>query len=355
MENFNNNDTYNNLLKKLSELTNKEASLNEIQDFLYELDSIMISISVNIFDEKFLLPFYSLLNRRKGSSTIGEFFLNKYLINKEKITPSLIMYFYLKQKDELGFKETYNRFEIGTHDIAYTEHYEAKYMYLNYLSYYKKYNDAEEFNYQCMEDVIHEITHIYQFSISPDTKDIYEMLIYNDIQLWELSKKSKILNYEGLHDTYAIEHHANIFSRHYMINYANKHPELFNSNFIKRKQEKFEKKVNGNFESRYCGIRNFFRYLLFDKEYGYFTKYHPEEIKKQDSLPDYYKEQLITNEKFEDVKRQFMELLEKENRIIDYIYYNMPDNIKKVHLGITRVYPEMLIDDEFMAKKGISK
>lgn len=218
---------YKGLLEKLKKLISGNSSIKEIQVFLIDVDSAVASMSIRVFDDDFLLSFYSLLETKTEKSTIGDELFNNCLESKEKLSPSLLMYFYLKQKDILGFKYTYNRFKIGTSGIAYTAHEDDKHIYYNFNYHWQKYTRPDVFNYQCMEDIMHELVHIYQFSISSNTEDMYEKLICNDREIFLLSIDSGILNYGASHDYYLIEYQANVCSRHFMTNFARNNPNYF--------------------------------------------------------------------------------------------------------------------------------
>lgn len=236
----NKNDKYKNLLEKLKELISGNHSINEIQEFLNYIDSIALCYN---FDEDFLLPFYNLLEIKKEKDTIGEELFNNCLSNKERLTPSLLMYFYLKQKDILGFKYTYNKFKFLGAGIACTEHNDDKYIFFNYCYYLDNFKENDVFNYQCMETILHELVHIYQFSINPNTDDMYEKLICNDRELFLLSHDYGILSYNYLHDNYLIEYHANVCSKYFMINFAKDNPNYFDNNFVETRKNYFFEKI----------------------------------------------------------------------------------------------------------------
>lgn len=330
------NAVYKELLEKLKSLIDGNKNIKEIQEFLSDLDLIMSNMSVKVFDEDFLLPFYSLLETKTEKSTIGEVLFNQYLSNHKELSPSLLVYFYLKQKDNFGFKDIYNKFKIATSGAASTYHYDDKNIEFNFQYYWKNYGEADEFNYMCMENIIHEIVHIYQFSISPNSEDMYERLIYNDRRIWELSIDSGILNYGYLHDEYLIEHHANIWSKHFMICFAKNNPSYFNGILLKAKQEEFMKKVNRNAD--YGNQRNAFSKLM--------------------SIALEYRFHFDTEEEKQVIeinKHKFKELLQNDMYLREYIFFHsdMQDAIQQVYLGIGSSDFEIIQKNAFSPKKGI--
>lgn len=254
------NVIYKNLLEKLKELTNSSPSLNEVQLFLSEVDSIICNMFFKEFDKEFLLPFYHLLERKIGNSTFGQELIYGYLSNREKLPPSLLIYFYMKKKNDMGFSNTYNKFKIDFRGIAYTDHYEDKYICFNFNFHNNKYPSNEEYNYQCMENIMHEIIHIYQFSINPNSENIYDQIIYNDRRLWEISNETEIMNYNAMHDDYLIEHQANVWSRHFMLNFAKENPQYFTDEFVASKESEFLSKLNRN--AYYGGQRYAFTNIM---------------------------------------------------------------------------------------------
>lgn len=342
------NTIYKELLEKLKVLISKNSSVKEIQTFLTDIDSAVASMSVSVFDDDFLIPFYSLLETRTEKSTIGDELFNSCLESKIKLPPSLLMYFYLKQKDILGFKHTYNRFKIGTSDIAYTAHEEDKHLYYNFNYHWKKYNEPDVFNYQCMEHIMHELVHIYQFSIPSNTEDMYEKLICNDREIFLLSIDAGILGYGGLHDDYLIEHHANVCSRHFMTNFAKNNSNYFDSDFIKSKQEDFLKTANRN--SYYGGQRVAFKRLL---EMAF------------ELIPDLMQSDKSENgdrvENSEELyninKKKMEELLKKDILLRSYIDANpnMQDPLQQIYLGLGLRDLKVLEESYFSPRKGNTK
>jgi len=333
------NIIYKNLLEKLKILINGNANTNEIKQLLVEIDNIISNISVSVFDEDFLLPFYMLLEKKMENSTIGEELLNSYLTNKEKLPSSLLMYFYMKQKDKMGFKDSYNRFKIGNKYIACTDHYDDKYMYFNFEYHVQNYPINDEFNYQCMENIMHEIVHIYQFSIKPNSENIYDKLIYNDRQLWELSNEAGIMNYGALHDEYLIEHQANVWSRHFMVLFAKKQTNYFNASFVEKKTNEFLKKLNRNFN--YGGQRKVFP-LIMKNAIGF----------AQDILSEEER-----GPKFEDNKKRIEELLANNIYLTTYIKNNpdVQELDRHIYLGFESYSLEEIEKMFYLQQRSIAK
>lgn len=325
----NNNEIYINILKQAKELLSKEVSLEEIQEFLRIIDDISYNLKLIEFEEDFLIIFYEIMNKKINDTTsLGDFILNDSLEKIINLPPSLLIYFYLKEKDKLGFKDSYNKFKICSVDsecLAYTDHDDDKHMFFNFNKYKKDHPDSEEHNYECMEAIMHEIAHIYQFSISPDTEDVYEMLIYHDRQVFDFCRKSKLIGYMGLHDYYAIENYANNFSKQFIINLAKTNPNYFNENIIMRKKDELLKYSNKWFYESYRGARFHFYYLI---ENIIFDERFLNGIEEQNPM--------LTEEYIEEIKKQMNELERKEWQIVDYIDHNMPDSIEKVYLGINQ-------------------
>ena len=305
------------ILEQIKKLINDNTTINEIKQFLAQIDIIISNMSIKIFDEDFLLPFYMLLEKQKENITIGEELINYYLSNKEKLPPSLLIYFYMKQKDNMGLSNTHNKFRIGVAGIAYTDHYEDKYIGFNFGFHLQNYLTNEAYNYQCMENIIHEIIHIYQFSINPNSENIYDQLIYNDRKIWELSNETGIMNYGIMHDDYLIEHQANVWSRHFMLNFAKANLHYFNDKLISSKESEFLSKINRN--SYVGGQRYAFTYLI---------------TRIFEMLPDFL-ENDEQREKFKEGKNKITELINKDISLRTSIKINpyIQESDRHIYLG----------------------
>lgn len=341
----NSNNLYKYILKLVKELLSKEVSFEEIQEFLQTIDDISYNLNLIEFEEDFLTSFYSLMNKKiNNTASLGDFLLNHSLENKIKLSPSLLIYFYLKEKDKLGFKDIYNKFKLTSKDgecLAYTAHNDDKHMFFNFNKYRNQHQDPEEHNYKCMEAIIHEIVHIYQFSITPDTENIYERLIYHDRQVFDFCSEIKFIGYMGFHDAYAIENHANQISKHFMINIARENPNYFNETFITKKKDDLLKYSNQWFLQNSRGARFCFYHIL-------------ENFVLDDTLLGGIKEidPTITEEYIEEMKKQIEELERKEWQLVDHIDYNMHDSIEKVYLGIRQNSNDYIDEYGFSNKKN---
>lgn len=270
---------------KLKELYNNFSYLGFL-DLLKELDKKIINGS--ILDSEFVYYFKQIMDFVNDKYlvdgqhiTLGNMLLDKVLTSDEKITPTLLIYFYLDKKKSLGLEKYCNLVKItdnGLFDMCITSLEESitpDLFQINWLSYEKLNLSNEQFNYKIMHDVIHELTHVYQGTRKEDSDNLFDKLVFydakiNDIIIRKIFGGSNSGNIV-LHDSLLTEYMANETADVYMIEFAKKN-SYFSNELIQKKLNYYQRKKSNvfymyprhSFEDLLVYIRNTYDYLLGD-------------------------------------------------------------------------------------------
>lgn len=237
----------------------KELLINfSYQRFLELLKEIDSKINENngVFGEEFLFYFNQIINFVNDDyivdnevGTLGHMLVEKALLNKEKLTPSLILCFFLEQKSKLGLDEICNEVVFGITRHMANDNYRMSIVRLNdinssYLSinfknkHYKNYEkDIDTYNYVLMSDILHELTHVYQLSKSKTEGSTFERLARYDYEICGiLNNHNPCPSNTIFHASLVCEFMANEQARVYLLNIAEKHPEYFNLKLIEKER-----------------------------------------------------------------------------------------------------------------------
>ena len=167
----------------------------DYQEFLTLLKQIdRLAGYVYSFDEEFLLYFYRLMSRKdehyvvdEELVTLGHYLIEESLRKREELSPSLIVYFFLEQKERAHLADYCNciQFTGGPFPMGIVQDKNQcpDYCLMNMNSYLRFTNDPAAYNYMVMRDVLHEITHIYQQTRKEDSSNLLERLDYYDNQI----------------------------------------------------------------------------------------------------------------------------------------------------------------------------
>ena len=259
---------------KIKELSNN-FSYHQFINFLKELDSEIINGNISEFGPEFIHYFNQILSLVNDQyivdgkpGTLGHMLIENSLISKQKISPSLMMYFYLEQKEKLGLSNTYNNIkftdskEVGTMGVSIGTPLTLK---LN-LDYLKKNYEIDSYNYEIMEGLLHEITHVYQYSIPENTENLFEKLTYYDIECYlAIFKYLTDTERNIIYSSVLSEFMANEQSRAYMINLANNHPEYFNNDLIEQKRIQYARERQNSPRQQFSESLGFLKFLYRDK------------------------------------------------------------------------------------------
>lgn len=264
-------DKYINHLKEMA--TN--FSYYEFIEILKEIDNEIVNGNIESIGPEFIYYFNQIMGLVNEQyivdgkpGTLGHMLIENALINKQRISPTLMMYFYIEQKDKLGLNNTYNnikftdRNEVSTMGVTIGNPLTLK---LN-LDYLKKTDDVDSYNYEIMEGLLHEITHVYQYNVSKDTDNLFAKLTYYDIESYlaifkYLSETERNIIYSSV----LSEFMANEQSKSYMLNIAENHPEYFNQQLIEKKKIQYIKERRSSPRQQFTESLGFLRFLYRDK------------------------------------------------------------------------------------------
>jgi len=264
-------DKYINHLKEMT----ANFSYYEFIELLKDIDNDIVNGNIESIGPEFIHYFNQIMGLVNEQyivdgkpGTLGHMLLENSLINKQKISPTLIMYFYIEQKDKLGLNNTYNnikftdRNEVSTMGVTIGNPLTLK-LNLNYL---KKTDDVDSYNYEIMEGLLHEITHVYQYNVSKDTDNLFAKLTYYDIESYlaifkYLSETERNIIYSSV----LSEFMANEQSKSYMLNIAGNHPEYFNQQLIEKKKIQYIKERRSSPRQQFTESLGFLRFLYRDK------------------------------------------------------------------------------------------
>lgn len=265
---------YISILKEL----NTNFSYKKFISLLEEIDSNVINGNIQYFDSECTYYFNRIISMVNDNylvdgkvGTLGHMLFENALLEKKKITPTLAMCFFLEQKHELGFDEIFNNISFMEKENCEMFVDDTKQIFnINFKtkSFVKKENDVDKYNYDMMEIILHELTHIYQFTRTEKTENIFDKLVYYDYQ--QLKNLQTAMDYsldKYLHDSFISEFMADENALTYMLKLAQQHPEYFNEELIQSKLEEYKRRKNGDFGNLYANPRKAEEKILrFSKE-----------------------------------------------------------------------------------------
>lgn len=238
-------------------------------DLLKEIDNKTVDRGA-VFGEEFLFYFDQLIRLVNEdyivdgeAGALGHKLVEDALLNKEKLTPSLLLCFYLEQKRKIGLADLCNEvvFGITRHmaDIDFrmaivkindTNH---SYMCINHnnSTYKRLEKDVDEYNYQMLKDILHELTHVYQLSKSRDKGNAFERLARYDYDIGGILYDNNANPANPMfHESLVCEFMAHEQAQVYLLRMALKNPEYFNPELIKREKESYAKSRLGIYDGK---------------------------------------------------------------------------------------------------------
>lgn len=279
-----------NYIARLKELLN-QFSFSEFKTLLNELDTEIIQGNIISFNKEFIYYFEQIMGFVNDqyivdgkNQTLGNMLMTNALINKAKLTPTLIMSFFLEQKRNLNLENICNRISINHYNSYYrmmitNEHDNENCSLGINWEYYKKFKDnPDEFNFAIMQDILHELTHVYQLSRTEQMDNLFDKLTYYDFQ-----KDTILINNGGaitnplFHQALLSEFMADEQAMVYMLTLSKNHPEYFNEDLIQKKEEAYKSRKNSSDFDYGSNPRKAFSSLISDIEraYGNNTNTHP--------------------------------------------------------------------------------
>lgn len=269
-------EKYTEILKELY----SDFSYSKFLDLLSEMDKKIIGGST--LNGEFLYYFNQIMNFINDDYlvdgqhiTLGNMLLDDVLSSKEKITPTLLIYFYLDKKKSLGL-EQYCNFVKKDYDkssrMGITSLGESTMPDLLQITwdFYKEQNwSNEQYNYEIMRDIIHEITHVYQETRLESTDNLFDKLAFYDNKIDHILYRKIMLGgtagNSAVHGSFLTEFMAYETSDVYMLEYA-KRNSYFSDELIQKKLFDYKQKKSFDF---HMYPRNTFNDLLdfIKKEY----------------------------------------------------------------------------------------
>ena len=89
----------------------KSNNIEEISIFMQKFDLYILNNDMN---PDLTSLFYQLMRKDYNNEKVGDILLNSYLTYNTKLSPSLIAYFYLREKEKMGLKLNYNTISFKT-------------------------------------------------------------------------------------------------------------------------------------------------------------------------------------------------------------------------------------------------
>lgn len=253
---------YNEQLKKLTD----NFSYNEFIRLLNEIDNEILNGNLQSFDQEFINNFQNIISMENDNNTLGTLghnLVENALLNKQKLTPTQMMCFFLEEKRKLGLEKICNNisFKEGYGDMHINSGEDL--LNINPVNLDKTSSETvDEYNYSIMENLLHEITHIYQGTRPENSESTFDRLVGYD---WD--QKSILLTLgqasKGIvHDSLMTEFMADEQARIYMLQIAKNHPEYFNEELIANKKKKYQYERNGEDGGTSSNPRNAFKELV---------------------------------------------------------------------------------------------
>lgn len=252
-------------IAKLENLLNN-FSYQELNNLLKELDTDILEGKIHEVDSKFLRLFEQVMNLADDKNvTFGHTLVENSLVNKKKLTPTLMMYYYLEQKGKIGLESSYNKVLFSRSDgfkMAAQKGEDIGELIEINLNAYERITDIDEFNYEIMHDLIHETTHVYQDTRSEFSEDLFERLVYYDKKCMDITTNGILGGTNGgnaiVHESFVSEFMADEQADSYMLRISREHPEYFNSTLIKNRMDYYQNKRAGKGMEFYANPRAMF-------------------------------------------------------------------------------------------------
>ena len=243
-------------LKQLSSNFSYEAFI----DLLKEIDSQIISGNITYLGTEFVRHFdyitnftrdtYVLENNQLGS--LGHFLLETTLLEKREISPTTAICFFLEQKKKLGFENICNEisFDAQGKTIMYIDDSKNNGLLSINCKYFKNLEaTTDERNYEMMWAILHELAHVYQYTRTEETDNVFDKLVYYDYQqLKNLQQYGTAYSDDyRAHQAFISEVMADEQADVFMLDLCGKHPEYFTADLIEKKKLVYKnKKYNKN-------------------------------------------------------------------------------------------------------------
>lgn len=255
---------------------------------LKELDNEIINGQIYNLNSEFIYYFKQIIGMVNNQylvdnkpGTLGHMLVENTLLNKEKISPTIALCFLLEQKSNLGLDGVCNEISFSNTDssnrmwITNFEDENYSKIGINLHHYLNPNKNPDEFNYDIMFDLLHELTHVYQLTRVESTENVFDKLVYYDYQKDKLliqngGNNKSILFHQALLSEFMADEQAYVF----MLTLAQNHPEYFNNELIQAKQIEYKKRKDGTYGNYGANPREAFAELIEDirKAYSVYSK-----------------------------------------------------------------------------------
>lgn len=276
----------------LKELTNN-FSYHQFINLLKEIDNEIINGNISSLKPEFIYYFNQIICMVNDNyiiddkpGTLGHMLVENALLNKERLTPTLALCFLLEQKEKLGLDRICNTINFlhikgNNYRMAVTNYHDRGEpdISINWSHYSKPKENTDEYNYDIMFDILHELTHVYQLTRTEQSENPFDKLAYYDfkkdgILIDNGGNTSNIFFHQALLSEFMADEQAHVF----LIHLSQKHPEYFNPDLIQKKQIQYQNRKNGTYGNFGANPREAFLELISDIRKTY------EENKNEESL-----------------------------------------------------------------------
>lgn len=282
---------YTNILKSLL----NDFSYQRFTSLLKEIDCEIINNNIHNFDSEFMYYFKQIIGMVNDQylvddkpGTLGHMLIENSLLNKERLSPTLVMCFFLEQKKMLGLDDCCNTINFanlngGNYNMKITQYHETGKtdLSINWKHFADLKKNTDEYNYEMMWTILHELTHVYQSTRTEDTENAFDKIVYYDYQ-----KSSTLINNGGVnsnmffHQALLSEFMADEQAHVFMLHLAQKHPEYFNPELIQQKLMTYQNRKSGVYGDYGADPRKAFSTLIFEikKTFENYSNTHPMRI-----------------------------------------------------------------------------
>lgn len=245
---------------KLKEMSTN-FSYDQFVELLKEIDIEVIDGNICDFDQEFIHYFTQVTNLAIDNyivdgepGTVGHMLVENALINKERLTPTLAMYFFLEQKRNLELENVCNNISFSNikapyHMMICRDNDTGN---LNFnINYYHceeraKRAETDTYNYILMTEILHELAHVYQMTRTEQSPNLFERLVYYDSKQLDILSTLDVYPNQFFHQAVIGEFMADEQAHVFMLHLSQNHPEYFNSKLINQKQIAYQKRKIGH-------------------------------------------------------------------------------------------------------------
>lgn len=263
---------------KIKEIANN-FSYHEFIKLLKDLDVEIINGNISNLSPEFIYYFTqitSMVNDQyivdNQPGTLGHMLVENALLKKERLTPTISMCFLLEQKANLGLSDKCNEINFSHLNGDYyrmmiTDSHDngRSNISINWGHYKNPKGSADEYNYDMMFDILHELTHVYQLTRTEQTENLFDKLAYYDYQKDSIlirngGNNNNIFFHQALLSEFMADEQAHV----YMLQLANNHPEYFNEELIQKRKTSYQNRKNGTYGEFGANPREAFNGLISD-------------------------------------------------------------------------------------------